>query len=82
MKILLAISVTIQSIPSKSPSPVTAEQAIIPQCLVSTKSNSRYSRIYYNVKEFYISYLLPNNKINLINTENQKCCSNKFFLSK
>lgn len=41
MKILEAISVTIQSIPSNNPSPVTAEQGIIPQCLVDISSSAK-----------------------------------------
>lgn len=45
MNILDAISVTTQSIPSISPSPVTAEQGIIPQCLVDMSSNARNSLI-------------------------------------
>lgn len=54
------MSVTIQSIPSSNPSPVTAEHATIPQCLVSIKSNSKYSLIYYKVNDFYTSCLLQN----------------------
>lgn len=54
------MSVTIQSIPSSKPSPVTAEQATIPQCLVSIRSNSKYSLIYYKVNDFGTSCLLQN----------------------
>lgn len=60
INILLEISVTIQSIPSSNPSPVNAEQAMIPQCLVWIKSNSKYSLIYCNVNDFGTSYLLQN----------------------
>jgi uncharacterized protein YlbG (UPF0298 family) len=60
MNILLEMSLTIQSIPSNNPSPVNAEHAIIPQCLVYIKSNSKYSLIYCNVSDFGTSYLLQN----------------------
>lgn len=43
--ILEAISVTTQSIPSINPSPVTAEQGIIPQCRVVISSKSKNFRI-------------------------------------
>lgn len=59
MNILLAISVTIQSIPATKPSPVTAEHAIIPQCLVSIESSSRYSLICCRLRDYGMSYLLP-----------------------
>lgn len=50
------MSVTIQSIPSNNPFPVTAEQqAILPQCLVDIKSSFKYSLIYCNVDNFYTS---------------------------
>lgn len=72
------MSVTIQSIPSNNPSPVTAEQAIIPQCLVCIKSSSKYSRIYCNVNDFGTSYLLQNIKrVAPISFS----CFNKFYSS-
>ena len=57
---LLAISYTIQSIPSNSPSPVTALQGIIPQCLVEILSNYKNSLIYSILRAPYKSYLLQN----------------------
>ncbi len=44
--------------PSIRPSPVTALQGIIPQCLVEISSNYKNSLIYSPVNAPYISYLL------------------------
>lgn len=64
MKILDAISMTIQSTPSISPSPVTAEQGIKAQCLVDICSNSKNLEISSEVNAPSISYLLQNiNKV-------------------
>lgn len=58
MNILEAISLTIQSIPSMSPSPVTAEQGMIPQCLVDISSNCKNSLISSDVRDPFMSCLL------------------------
>lgn len=57
---LPAISLTIQSMPSRSPSPVLALQPIMPQCLVLMLSNSRYSLIWLVVRLPSMSCLLQN----------------------
>lgn len=60
MKILLAISLTIQSMPSIKPSPVTALHGIIPQCLVEISSKAKNFLISSIVNASLISYLLQN----------------------
>jgi len=58
MKILEEISYTSQSIPSNNPSPVTALQGIIAQCLVVISSNSKNFFISSQFSAPSISYLL------------------------
>jgi len=64
IKILEAMSLTIQSIPSINPSPVTALQGILPQCLVEISSNYKNFLISSILKAPFISYLLQ--KINKV----------------
>ena len=71
VKSLPAMSLTIQSIPSRSPSPVLALHPIIPQCLVVISSNSKYFFIQSQLKLPSISCLLQ--KINKVAPINFSC---------
>lgn len=53
-----AISLTIQSMPSNSPSPVLALHPMIPQCLVVIESSSKYYFIWSQLRLPSISCLL------------------------
>ena len=73
INILDAISVTTQSIPSINPSPVTAEQGMIPQCLVDISSKARNSLISQLFSDPLISCLLQ--KINKVAPTSFSCLS-------
>jgi hypothetical protein len=68
-----AISLTIQSIPSKSPSPVLALHPIIPQCLVLIEPSYKYSLILSQLRLPSISCLLQ--KINNVAPMSLSCFS-------